>query len=143
MEKYIVYVQGKPVEVSKEVYDYLTKSDNHIKYIEKTRKREQVNIDNDTETISIKPCREVSLERMSELGQEICSPQEDLCETVTRKVLLEQAMSKLSDEERNLIVQLFYFGKTEREIATEMHKSQVYVHKSKKNILCKLHKYLE
>lgn len=143
MAKYIVYVQSKPVEVSKEVYEYLTKSDNHIKYIEKTRKRKQVIIDNDNETITFNPSREDSLERMCESGQEICSPQEDLCEMITRKVFIEQAMSKLSDEERNLIVQLFYLGKTERELAAELNKSQVYVHKTKKKILGKLHKFLK
>lgn len=143
MLKYTIKIQGKPVEVSKEVYEYLTKSDNHIKYIEKTRKREQVIIDNDNETITFNPSREDSLERMSESGQEICSPQENICEMITRKVLIEQAMSKLSDEEQNLIVQLFYLGKTERELAAEINKSQAYVHKVKKKILGKLHEFLK
>lgn len=143
MAKYIAYVQGKPVEVSKEVHDYLAQSDNHIKYIERTRKREQISIDNDKETITITPSREDSLERMFELGKEICSPQEELFETITRKVLIEQAMSKLNDEERNLIVQLFYLDKTERELAAELNKSQVYVHKTKKKILDKLHEFLK
>lgn len=52
-------------------------------------------------------------------------------------------MSKLSDEEQNLIVQLFYLGKTERELAVEMNKSQVYVHKTKKKVLGKLHEILK
>ncbi len=143
MSKYTIRIQGKNVDVSKEVHDYLNQSDNHIKYIEKTRKREQIIIDNENETITFNPSREDSLERISELGQEICSPQEDLCEMITRKVLIEQAMSKLSDEERNLIVQLFYLGKTERELALEMRKSQVYVHKTKKKILDKLNKFLK
>ncbi len=67
----------------------------------------------------------------------------DLYESVMQKIMLEQALSKLDDEERNLIIQLFYFDRTERDVATEIGVSQVYVHKLKEKILCKLYKLLK
>lgn len=67
----------------------------------------------------------------------------DIYESVTQKIMLEQALSKLDDEERNLIIQLFYFDRTEREVAAEIGVSQVYVHKLKEKILCKLYELLK
>lgn len=67
----------------------------------------------------------------------------DLYESVTQKIMLEQALSKLDNEERNLIIQLFYFDRTEREVAAEIGVSQAYVHKLKEKILCKLYELLK
>lgn len=140
MSKYIVYVQGKPVGVNKDVYDFLNRSDNHITYIEKTRKSQKVTVDNENERIIYTPSREVSLEQLSDLGQE---PYADFTELIALKVTLEEAMSKLNDEERNLIVQLFYFDRTEKDLANELGVSQGYLNKLKKKILCKLHDFLK
>ena len=73
-----------------------------------------------------------------ELGMDFPDKTIDLYESVTQKIMLEQALSKL-DEERNLIIQLFYLDRTEREVAAEIGVSQVYVHKLKEKILCKLY----
>ena len=57
--------------------------------------------------------------------------------------MLDQALSKLSDEEYYLITQLFYFEKTERELARELHIAQQNINKSKQRILCKLYEILK
>ena len=141
--KFVIRINGNPIEVSQEVYEYITKSDRQIKYAEEDRKQERYFIDYENERISVKPSREDSLDRLMELGMDFPDKTIDLYESVTQKIMLEQALSKLDDEERNLIIQLFYFDRTEREVAAEIGVSQAYVHKLKEKILCKLYELLK
>ena len=52
--------------------------------------------------------------------------------------MLNQALEKPSDEERYLITQLFYFGRTERSLAEQLGVSQYTVNRNKHKILKKL-----
>ena len=142
-KEYYIYINGVPYAVNREIYEYITKSDRKIKYAEEDRKQERYFIDYENERISVKPSREDSLDRLMELGMDFPDNTIDLYESVTQKIMLEQALSKLDDEERNLIIQLFYFDRTEREVAAEIGVSQVYVHKLKEKILCKLYELLK
>lgn len=142
-KEYYIYINGAPYAVNREIYEYITKSDRKIKYAEEDRKQERYFIDCENERISVKPSREDSLDRLMELGMDFPDSTIDLYESVTQKIMLEQALSKLDDEERNLIIQLFYFDRTEREVAAEIGVSQVYVHKLKEKILCKLYELLK
>ena len=56
--------------------------------------------------------------------------------------MLNQALEKPSDEERYLITQLFYFGRTERDLADELGVYRNAVHSQKVKILKKLKKML-
>ena len=142
-KEYYIYINGAPYAVNREIYEYITKSDRKIKYAEEDRKQERYFIDYENERISVKPSREDSLDRLMELGMDFPDNTIDLYESVTQKIMLEQALSKLDDEERNLIIQLFYFDRTEREVAAEIGVSQAYVHKLKEKILCKLYELLK
>jgi len=142
-KEYYIYINGVPYAVNREIYEYITKSDRKIKYAEEDRKQERYFIDYENERISVKPSREDSLDRLMELGMDFPDNTIDLYESVTQKIMLEQALSKLDDEERNLIIQLFYFDRTEREVAAEIGVSQAYVHKLKEKILCKLYELLK
>ena len=142
-KEYYIYIKGAPYAVSREIYEYITKSDRKIKYADRDRKQERYFIDSENERISVKLSREDSLDRLMELGMDFPDTTIDIYESVTRKIMLEQALSKLDDEERNLIIQLFYFDRTEREVAAEIGVSQVYVHKLKEKILCKLYELLK
>ena len=57
--------------------------------------------------------------------------------------MLNQALEKLSDEERYLITQLFYFGKTVRELAAEQNVTCHTINNRKHKILLKLRKFVE
>lgn len=142
-KEYYIYINGVPYAVNREIYEYITKSDRKIKYAEEDRKQERYFIDYENERISVKSSREDSLDRLMELGMDFPDKTIDLYESVTQKIMLEQALSKLDDEERNLIIQLFYFDRTEREVAAEIGVSQAYVHKLKEKILCKLYELLK
>ena len=138
-----IYINGAPYAVSKEIYEYITKSDRKIKYAEEDRKQERYFIDCENERISVKPSREDSLDRLMELGMDFPDKTIDLYESVTQKIMLEQALSKLDDEERNLIIQLFYFDRTETELAQEYKQTQQNINKAKQRILCKLYEILK
>lgn len=56
--------------------------------------------------------------------------------------MLDQALSKLSDEEYYLITQLFYLQRTERDMADELGLFRNSVHSQKQRILKKLKKLL-
>lgn len=142
-KEYYIYINGAPYAVNREIYEYITKSDRKIKYAEEDRKQERYFIDCENERISVKPSREDSLDRLIELGMDFPDKTIDLYESVTQKIMLEQALSKLDDEERNLIIQLFYFDRTETELAQEYNQTQQNINKAKQRILCKLYEILK
>lgn len=76
--KYIIYINGTAVEVSKEIHDFLAKSDRQMKYAEQDRKQERITIDSENERVSVKPSMEDSLDRLTELGVEFPDRREDL-----------------------------------------------------------------
>lgn len=70
----------------------------------------------------------------------------DTHEVVEERLLLEtlyKALNKLKPEERALITQLYFEGKTEREYAAEHQTTQQNVHKKKRAILCRLHELVK
>ncbi len=116
MSKQYVMKNGTAVEVSDEVYEILRKSDRRIKYVEHDLKETQYIINQEKATVKVIPSREDSLDRLTALGFDFADSSTDFQESVTDKIMLEQALEKLSDEERYLITQLFYFGRTERDL---------------------------
>lgn len=71
---------------------------------------------------------------------------EPLDEKIMRKIMIEklpEAISILNDEEKELICQLYFNHKSERQLATELGVSNVTVNKRKNKALCKLKNYFE
>ncbi len=58
------------------------------------------------------------------------------------KISLKEAMSKLSDRERNILTLRFFKGKTQMEVATEIGISQAQVSRLEKNALTHMRKFL-
>ncbi len=143
MSKQYVMKNGTAVEVSDEIFEILKKSDRRIKYIEHDLKETRYTIDQKKATVKEIPSREDSLDRLTALGFDFADQTTDFREKVIDKIMLDQALEKLSDEERYLITQFFYFGRTERELAAELHQTQQNINKIKKRILCKLYEILK
>lgn len=133
MSKQYIMKNGIVVEVSDEIYKMLKKSDRRIRYVE-----EDLNINKKKCTTREIPAREDSLDRLTALGFDFTDSTADFDEAVLIKIMLDQALEKLSDEERYLITQLFYFGRTERSLAEELGVSQYTVNRNKHKILKKL-----
>lgn len=66
------------------------------------------------------PSREDSLDRLTEIGKDFADSNSDFQDSLVLKIMLDESLAKLSDEERYLITQLFYFGRTERSLAEEL-----------------------
>ncbi len=116
MSKKYIIKNGTAVEVSDEVYEILRKSDRRIKYVERDLKETRYIIDQEKATVKEIPAREDSLDRLTSLGFDFAVRTTDFRESVIDKIMLDQALEKLSDEERYLITQLFYFGLPERDL---------------------------
>ena len=138
MSKKYIIKNGTAVEVSDEVYKILRKWDRRIKYVEHDLKETRYIIDQKKETVKEIPSREDSLDRLTALGFDFENRTADFRESVSDKIMLEQVLAKLSDDERYLITQLFYFGRTERSLAEELGVSQYTVNRNKHKILKKL-----
>ncbi|TCX53575.1 sigma-70 family RNA polymerase sigma factor [Dehalobacter sp. 14DCB1] len=81
------------------------------------------------------------------LGEDILvdSIVEDICELVTTKIMVERLreyLVLLSDEELDLIIQLFFNEKSERELSAERGIPRKTISYRKDKILSKLKKYL-
>lgn len=138
MSKKYIIKNGTAVEVSEELHDYLTKSDRKIRYIEKDLKRNNYIIDSENEKVTVIPSREDSLDRLMDIGKDYPNQSSDF-----RQSTIEKALEKLNEKERYLIVQLFYLGRTERELAAELHIAQQNINKTKQRILCKLYEIFQ
>lgn len=143
MSKKYTMKNGTAVEVSDEIFEILKKSDRRIRYVEEDLKQTHYIINKKNGTTKEIPAREDSLDRLTALGFDFTDSTADFDEVVLIKIMLDQALEKLSDEERYLITQLFYFGRTERELATELHQTQQNINKIKRRILCKLYEILK
>ena len=139
-DKYIIYINGTAVEVSEELYRYYKRSEKQIRYAEKGRRHPKIVVKKDT--VTVKRRMEESLDELVEYGEDFPDTT-NICETAIQKIIIEQALTKLNDKERNLIVQLFYFGRTEREIADELGIQHNSVHFRKNAILKKLRKIID
>ncbi len=138
MSKKYIIKNGTAVEVSDEVYKILRKWDRRIKYVEHDLKETRYIIDQKKETVKEIPSREDSLDRLTALGFDFENRTADFRESVSDKIMLEQVLAKLSDDERYLITQLFYLGRSERDLAEELGVSQYTVNRNKHKILTKL-----
>ncbi len=138
MSKKYTMKNGIAVEVSDEIFEILKKSDRRIRYVEEDLKQTRYIINKKKGTTREIPAREDSLDRLTALGFDFTDSTADFDEAVLIKIMLDQALEKLSDEERYLITQLFYFGRSERSLAEQLGVSQYTVNRNKHKILKKL-----
>lgn len=129
-KQYHIKLNGEYIPVSEEVY--------------RTYKQPQWR---EKKRANVRRKREVSLDAMLENGDAIQFDlgQAFIDELVADKLLLDelfQALAELDVEERALIDELFFKGKSERQIAESVNISHQAIHKKKKRILTKLKKFL-
>ncbi len=132
--KWFIPVQGCLLETDQEQYaDF---------YREKERQKYLYKLDENVGLLSID-----AFDTETDNGIDyIADTSEDVAVQVERKMMIEKlhhVLPLLSEDERNLIIALFFERYTEREYATAIGISQVAVHKRKHRILEKLKKILE
>ncbi len=138
---FYIKVGGRKIAVSEEVYLEYRRSIDREKYFMKDLKQGRVIVDQENMTVTYIPGREVSYESLLEADWDFPSadrPAEDVLIRAQLMEKLEEALHILSDEEMELIQELFYLERTEREAAKLFHVSQNTVHYRKNKVLEKL-----
>lgn len=132
-------------EASEEVIAVLKTTERKMQYQEYDLKVERTVLDEQEQCIRIIPSREDSYERLLEFNVQFQENEDSVEEQVFKRlqsVQLYEALSLLSADERDLIRQLFFLERTEREVAELLGVYHNAVHKRKLRILSKLKKIL-
>lgn len=126
-KEYYIYVQGKQVPVSHDIYCAYYEEYDHERYLDKRGRKREISFD--------------LLQEQRKLvdfdGLSVCSPEYQMMEE-ERISQLHEALKKLSDEERWLIEKLYFDECSEHDVAVILGVSRQAVNKRKQRILKKL-----
>ena len=139
---FYLYIEGKRVKVSEEVYREYYKGERKERYFMRDLKTERVTIDSRTGEITIIPGREDSYERLMESRSQFAS-YANMEEQTVQSLLLEQALGNLTDKERNLIEEIYFLEKTERQVSEALHIAKTTLRCKHREALNKLREFLE
>ncbi len=139
---FYLYIEGKRVKVSEEVYREYYKGERKERYFMRDLKTERVTIDPRTGEITIIPGREDSYERLMESRGQFAS-YANMEEQTVQTLLLEQALGNLTDKERNLIEEIYFLEKTERQVSEALHIAKTTLRRKHREALNKLREFLE
>lgn len=131
--KYSIPVDGKYYETTKEIYEVYYRMDRRERYLEERDIKKGVQIFSDISN---------SFYTADEL---IADVNVDVNNTAIRNILFEtvlEAISILNEEDKLLIQELFFYGKTEREVASELGISKTALHYRKERVIGKIREQL-
>ncbi len=139
---FYLYIEGKRVRVSEEVYREYYRGERKERYFMRDLKAERVTIDPRTGEITIIPGREDSYERLMESRSQFAS-YANMEEQTVQSLLLEQALGNLTDKERNLIEEIYFLEKTEQQVSEALHIAKTTLRRKHRAALNKLREFLE
>ena len=142
-KEFYLYIEGKPVKVNEEVYRAYHRSKREERYLTKDLKRGKVSVDQENGTVRFIPGREDSYERLLDMDRQFAIPGEMMEDKVVREILLEKALESLTSGEQELIWELFYLEKTERQVSEALHMAKTTLHRQRDQILDKLRRLLD
>lgn len=132
-KQFVIEINGKSYETTEEVYKAYFSMEYHEQYLEK--KSRNYNL---------------SYEGLAEAGylteERLTNPPKSIIDTVVSTILIEkmlQGVDQLQADEKWLITELFFEGKSEREISRESGIPRKTLSYRKEVILLKLKKYLK
>lgn len=128
-------------EASEEIIAVLKVTERKMQYQEYDLKVERTIVDKEKGTVTVLPSREDSYERLTEQGVQFAEHTESAEEQAIKSLeilKMYRALSMLSAQECEIVKQLYFLGKTERELAQSLGISQNAVNKKRKQILKKL-----
>lgn len=131
------------VEVSKEVYQTIKKSERKERYFSNDLKKERIEVDQCDQTIKIVKSREDSFERLTQEVFNEFSNGYSLEEACENKLLLIDALYQLDETDLKMIYCLYYKDLTEREYARKNNIRQSTVNYRKNKVLRKLKKHFQ
>ena len=142
-----LYMEGKKIPVSEEIYQVYYQFVRKERYFFEDLKREKLFYDSEQQIAVLLPSREDSYERLLEQDRQFfepnaATPEDDAVKTDLLDRLA-QALHALSDDEWNIIRELFYLEKTEREASASLHMPLSTFHNRKNSVLRKLRESIE
>ncbi|WP_041272558.1 hypothetical protein [Desulfitobacterium hafniense] len=132
--------------LSEEVVEVLEKSDRKMEYQQYDLKAERYRIDYTKQTVAHAPSREDSYERLLEENRQFADEGERVEDAAVKAVMLEKmriCLDLLTLEEQKLITELFFKGKSERQLSRETSTPHMTIHDRKIKILGKLKKLID
>ena len=144
-QKYI-RLKNELIPVSEEIFRLYRRAARKARYFKEDLKSEKYNIDLEKEKVHITSAREDSLDRLMENGQEFpdssIAVEDKACYLVLKESLY-KSLAQLTDAERQLIQELYFKGKSERQLAEEIDVPFMTLHNRKQQILLKLLKSMK
>lgn len=144
-QKKINYREKYP-GVSREIVEVLEKSDRQMEYLQYDIKAGRCRIDSVSGTVTYLPSREDSYERLLEESRQFTANGESVDDAVIKTMMIEKMLTclkQLTQEEQELITELFFKSKSERQLAAETGIHFMTIHDRKIKILGKLKKLME
>ena len=133
-KKYFIPVDGKYYETTKEVYEVYYQMDRRERYLEERDLNKGVinfcDIDNEDYS-----AEEILSDKDTDIEEEVIN-------SILIKTVLE-AMSLLSEEEKWLIQELFFYGKSERELTRNTGIPRKTINYRKEKALSKIRKFIK
>ncbi len=133
-------------DLSDEIIEVLEKSDRKMEYQQYDLKTEKYIIDNVRGAVKIYPSREDSYERLLEENRQFAIEVESVEDTAIKAAMIEKMLNclkMLNKEEQELIIELYFKYKSERQLSAETGIHYMTIHNRKNRILDKLKKLME
>ena len=141
-KEFYLYIEGKRVKVSEEVYREYYRGERKERYFMKDLKARRVMIDPQSGEVTIIPGREDSYERLMETHRQFAA-YGSMEEEKVQSLLLEQSLGNLTDKERELIEEIYFLEKTERQVSEALHIAKTTLRRKHREALNKLREFLE
>jgi len=132
--------------LSDEIIEVLEKSDRKMEYQQYDIKVERCRIDYASGTVTYLPSREDSYDRLLEENRQFAADGESVDNAAIKAVMIEKMLTclkRLTSKEQELIVELFFKNKSERQLSSETGIPFMTIHDRKIKILGKLKKLME
>lgn len=141
-KKYYLYIDGRAVPVSEQVYRAYHHYARKEEYFTYDLKTEKFSCDQEAQTAHFTPSREDSYERLLAAKHQFASAGPSPEEEAISSLWLADLMRGLSPEERDIITQLYILDKSERQACAALHLALSTFHNRKNALLEKLRNLL-
>lgn len=142
-KKFYLYIDGQAVPVSEQVYRAYHHYARKEEYFTYDLKREQFTCCQETQTAAFTPGREDSYERLLETNHQFAAGDPTPEEEASSSLWFQDLMRSLSEEEREIIRQLYVLDRTERQASAAMRLARTTFQRRKTALLEKLRNLLK
>lgn len=139
----VLYIDGQAVPVTEEVYraywHYTDKED----YFSRLLKTEKMSVDQEKGTVTFIPSREDSLDRLLAMDKQFAAQSTPVEDEVVSSLWLEEILRVLTAEEQQIIHQLYFLERSEREVSAMLNLALATFQRRKRKLLERLRSLLE